>query len=220
MSDAKRTEALRQAQGNSSAGLHEWVADLVGTASGPLLDVGCGAGGLARVLAGRGFRELQGCDGWDYAKELAAVGAGFQLADLNRPLPYADRSFAAVLAVELVEHLENPRALLREIHRVLRPEGLAIVTTPNLESWTSLLSLGLRGYPSAFSDASYPAHITPILEIDLRRMFREAGFAEPRAAWSGSGRIPGTPWHWQPFGSRFGGKRLSDNFAVIARRGS
>ena len=142
----------------------------------------------------------------------------FKQADLNGALPYTDQSFAAVAAVELIEHLENPRRLIRESHRVLKPGGVALVTTPNLESFTSLISLVLRGYPSAFSEDNYPAHITPVLKIDLRRMFREAGFTNASTSWSGWGRIPGTPWHWQALSGRGGGRRVSDNYALWAAR--
>jgi 2-polyprenyl-3-methyl-5-hydroxy-6-metoxy-1,4-benzoquinol methylase len=221
--ETRQVQALAQAEGKSSARIYGWVGELLaqatGGARGPILDLGCGAGGLVRALASQGWREIQACDGFDYARELRALGATFCQADLNGTLPYADQSFAVVAAVELIEHLENPRRLIREIHRVLRPGGIAVVTTPNLESFTSLLSLVLRGYPSAFSDGNYPAHITPVLEIDLRRMFREAGFVSPRASWSGWGRIPGTPWHWQALSGRGGGRRVSDNYALWAARG-
>ena len=48
--------------------------------------------------------------------------------------PEATGAFAVVLAVEIIEHLENPYHFMRELERVLAPEGIAIITTPNIES--------------------------------------------------------------------------------------
>src|SRR5260370_32500224 len=58
-------------------------------------------------------------------------------ADLNQTFPFEDATFDVAMAVEILEHLENPRSFLRELARVLKPGGRAIVSTPNL---TSLLS--------------------------------------------------------------------------------
>ncbi len=181
----------------------------------PLLDLGCGKGDFLALLASRGLRDLTGADAHEY--DGRANSFRFVKADLNSKLPFGDSSFATVTAVEVVEHLENPRAFLREAHRVLRPGGAIAVTTPNNESLTSLLSLAVRGRYSAFADRCYPAHITPLLEVDLRRIFAELGFADVKVGWSGVGRMPGVGLHWQriSFGA-LGGKRFSDNMLVTA----
>lgn len=63
--------------------------------------------------------------------------------DIERePLPYASGSFQGVLCCEVLEHLTtNPTAMLAEIHRVLKPNGWLIVTTPNVARLNSILAL-------------------------------------------------------------------------------
>ena len=105
--------------------------------NGPLrvLDAGCGNGRLLQGLAAPG-RELHGCD-W-IATAPAGVPMVYTSVDLNRDglTNYADGSFDLVTCSDVIEHLEAPGALLREIARVLRPDGLAVISFPN--SWNLL----------------------------------------------------------------------------------
>lgn len=96
-----------------------------------LLEIGCGGGLLSSTLAQ---------DGWDvvvgdlepeairYARNAGGVrGVRF---DADRPWPLADNRFGAVLMLDVLEHLEDDRAVLGEMERVLQPGGVAIVTVP------------------------------------------------------------------------------------------
>ena len=85
----------------------------------------------------------------------------------------ADGSADLVCAVEVIEHLENPRAFVRELVRLAKPGGFVIVTTPNQLSLLSKLTFILKNQFNAFQEAPglYPAHITALLEIDLIRIF-------------------------------------------------
>ncbi len=55
-------------------------------------------------------------------------------------LPFRDGSFDLVTANVVVEHIEDPRALLQEVHRVLRPGGIFLFHTPNLFSYATLVA--------------------------------------------------------------------------------
>jgi SAM-dependent methyltransferase len=140
--------------------------------------------------------------------------------DLSQSLPNREAEFDVVIAAEIIEHLENPRFTVREIFRVLKDGGWAIITTPNNESLRALLALVLRGHYVAFTDTSYPAHITALLRKDLTRIFREAGFSEPAFSFNGEGSVPGVPsLKWQ--GLSLGllrGLRFCDNIVAVAQK--
>src|SRR5262249_30737796 len=95
---------------------------------------------------------------------------------LNQPLAMRDGSVDVLLSVEVIEHLENPRAVARDWFRLLKPGGRLFFTTPNADSWRSLVTLAVKGQPQEFTDENYPAHITALIGTDLRRILVEAGF--------------------------------------------
>ena len=99
-----------------------------------VLDLGCGSGYGADVLA-REAREVLGIDiaddAIDYARQHYRVAnVRFERAScLDIPAP--DGSFDLVVAFEIIEHLTDWRAFLREVRRVLAPAGQFLVSTPN-----------------------------------------------------------------------------------------
>jgi len=180
-----------------------------------LLDIGCGNGAL-RSFVGNQIGRYVGADILRY--EDFPADAEFHPVDLDRlPIPLSDRFADAVVAVETIEHLENPRALMREMVRLCRPGGGVIVTTPNQLSLASKTFLLTRNQFQAFQKAPglYPAHITALLEIDLIRIAQECGLADCTIMYSNHGRIPLTRAHWP---AALGGRAFSDNLALIARR--
>src|SRR5262249_51531621 len=124
--------------------------------SGDLLDFGCGTGHLTVRLHQAGkYRSVTGADLFPRAASVPAAVKWIQ-GDLNDTLPVPAGSFDIVVAAEVIEHLENPRAMCREIFRVLRPGGTAVVSTPNNESWRALVALIARGHFVAFGSTAYP----------------------------------------------------------------
>jgi SAM-dependent methyltransferase len=77
------------------------------------------------------------------------------MSDLNAPLPIADGAADLVFLGEVVEHLFDPAALLRECRRVLTPGGALVITTPNLA--------GLQDRV-AFLFGQSPRHVDPLHE--------------------------------------------------------
>lgn len=98
------------------------------------LDVGCGTGGTTRFLAGGGRRSVVGCD---MATEALVFSARRGLLDLVQAgahrLPFRDRSFDVVLALDVLEHHADDRAVAGELARVVRAGGLVVVTVPAFE---------------------------------------------------------------------------------------
>lgn len=110
--------------------------DGISDPSRPLLDCGCGDARLLLLLQRKGWQRLYGCD-WklpengDTDPEYESIA--LSQCDLNAAglTPYADHSFATVICSEVLEHVENPARTLRDIARVMAPDGVLIVTVPN-----------------------------------------------------------------------------------------
>ena len=117
--------------------------------AGRLLDCGCGDGEFTARLARRArVSECYGIECVDRRVEEAAHrGIIVAKADLNEPLPYEDSFFDIVHANQVIEHLTNTDLFLREMKRVLRPEGYAILSTNNLASWHNVFALALGMQP-------------------------------------------------------------------------
>jgi 2-polyprenyl-3-methyl-5-hydroxy-6-metoxy-1,4-benzoquinol methylase len=189
---------------------------VVRPAGGTLLDVGCGVGRFWPTARAQ-FDRYIGCDVIRY--EGFPADAEFVQAELNTnqvPLPsgFAD----VVTAVETIEHLENPRAFARELVRLVKPGGWVVITTPNNLSILSKLTLVVKNQFNAFQDSSYPAHITALLERDLKRIAAECGLVDLRTAFSLRGRLPGTAWHFPRWACRCLPRALSDNILIMGHR--
>jgi len=115
-------------------------------AHGRLLDCGCGDGEFTVQVACRArVSEAYGIERVDHRiKEATDRGIIVTKGDLNDPLPYKSRFFNIVHADQIIEHLHNIDLFLKEIKRVLRPDGYAILSINNLASWHSRFSLALR----------------------------------------------------------------------------
>ncbi len=98
-----------------------------------VLDLGCGAGSFSAALHRHGYEVL----GTDIAENAIALArttypeASFELLGPDGLIPAPDQSFAAVWSSEVIEHVFDVDAYLREIHRVLEPNGLLVLTTPH-----------------------------------------------------------------------------------------
>jgi SAM-dependent methyltransferase len=74
-------------------------------------------------------------------------GIDVVMGDLDDGIPFPSESFDVVHANQVIEHVRRTDVLLREIRRVLRPDGVACISTNNLSSWHNVLSLGLGMQP-------------------------------------------------------------------------
>jgi 2-polyprenyl-3-methyl-5-hydroxy-6-metoxy-1,4-benzoquinol methylase len=156
---------------------------------GRLLDVAAGAGYTSARLRSMGF-DVVATD--INADQFQADGVEHVSADLNRGFPFTDGAFGAVVALEIIEHLENPKLFLRELRRVLQPGGRAVLSTPNILCLRSRLRFLFRGEFHLFYDVEKRikdpfhehamGHITPIPSWLLGHFCREAGF-ELRRFW-------------------------------------
>lgn len=144
-----------------------------------VLDVGCGAG-VEVVRFARAGARVTGVDIAKSAIDLATANVTQQRLDARlevadgEQLPFPDASFDLVFAHGVVQYTGDDAAMMREIHRVLRPGGLAIVQGYNRNSWLNLLSKVMKT-PLEHEDA-------PVLkrysEAEFRKLMR--GFPDVR----------------------------------------
>ncbi len=183
---------------------------------GHILDFGAGQGEFTRELINKFEFSVHAVD----LMFTQVKNANWYVQDLNRALQFKDNQFDAVTAIEVIEHLENPRRVVRELFRVLKPGGWCVLTTPNNESWRAILSYIFRGHFVSFTDSSYPAHITALNCMDLMRIFKEAGFEKPYLSFTNHGVLPKwTHKTWQEVsGGKLTGLRYSDNLIIAAQK--
>lgn len=93
-------------------------------AGASVLDVGARDGGLKAFLPA-GIRY----QGVDIAPEFA--GPDVLIQDVSKGLPFADGTFDHAFMLEVLEHVPNPFAMLTELHRVLAPGGVLVLSVPN-----------------------------------------------------------------------------------------
>lgn len=145
----------RLSLGMSSDFLHQRAAQVVfeclrglcvADAMFSILDVGCGKGGLRAAIEEKCKGHLKryvGIDSIRYDEPMQ--GIEFIQVDLNsEKMPFQNGIFDVVISVETIEHLENPRALVREMRRLCKPGGWVILTTPNQLSLLSKMTLLLK----------------------------------------------------------------------------
>ena len=181
-----------------------------------VVDVGCGAGDLYPVVRAR-FAEYIGVDVVRY--DNFPPEARFCRFDLDSgQIPLAEGSADVVVAVEVIEHLENPRDFARQLVRLVKPGGWVIITTPNQLSVLSLLTLLVKHRFQAFQDVHYPTHLTALLEIDLRRIAAECRLGQVEIEYSLQSRLPGTAQPYPRWLSRRFPRALSENVLLIGRK--
>lgn len=141
---------------------------------GRLLDVGCGTGDFLLEARGRGWD----VSGVEMSPDAVRVARGRGLAvtvGTLRDARLPEAAFDCVVLLDVIEHLTDPLAEMREIRRVLRPGGIVVVETPN---WRSLYRRLLRHRWAALQPR---IHLLYFDESTLRRALLEAGF-EPLEA--------------------------------------
>jgi SAM-dependent methyltransferase len=93
-------------------------------------DVGCGVGTSTRLLREAGFDAV----GTDTSERFLPDEPGFFAADFAQRTDIPDGAYDATGAVNVIEHVADPRAFLDELVRVVRPGGLVVICSPNLTS--------------------------------------------------------------------------------------
>ena len=141
-----------------------------------VIDAGCGTGELSENLYNRGF-DVTALDlGFESIKRAYSklrkknIDFPFVQGDFYR-LPYEEGSFDAVVASEVIEHLENPGDALKEAARIIRQGGYIIVSTPYRENLRFTLCIHCN------KKTPVNAHLHSFDEKIMETMLGEAGFS-------------------------------------------
>lgn len=145
-----------------------------------LLDIGCGDGTLG-YFAKEKYKEVYGVDIVEGALEIARKrGLTTIRVNLNEEkLPFDEQFFDTVTCLDVIEHIFDPRNLIKEISRVLKTEGIAIISSPNTRHLSRVLSLLVKGrFPKTSGDEEgYDGgHIHYFTYKDLEALLEQNGF--------------------------------------------
>lgn len=145
----------------------EWITR--STKPGRILDVGCGTGANLEMLS-----EFGEAEGIDVSKEALAFCRERGLKKVREGeaerLPFPDNSFDLVTGLDVIEHLDHDQAGLKEMHRVLRPNGRALLFVPAF--------MFLWGVQDEVSH-----HRRRYTLAEIKRLVQEAGFEIERATY-------------------------------------
>jgi SAM-dependent methyltransferase len=139
-----------------------------------LLDVGCGSGTLLALLKRRGFR----VSGVDFSAEASTIAKSENDVDVAvgslEGVHFPDRSFDVVTLFHVMEHVANPRQVLSEVSRILRPEGVVILQVPNIESWQ------FKIFGSKWYGLDIPRHVIDYSRNSMLKLLSDSGFVPTR----------------------------------------
>jgi 2-polyprenyl-3-methyl-5-hydroxy-6-metoxy-1,4-benzoquinol methylase len=158
----------------TNSGLHEYVDRQVlakyARAGSKAADLGSGPGAMAERLRSLGYDVI--------AADRSATGFEANVphvtVDFNQ-LDFASQlgvhAFLVITAIEVIEHVESPIGFLRNIACLLAPGGIAVVTTPNVDSLPARLRFLMAGKIRTMDEFGEPTHISPIFFDLLQRQF-------------------------------------------------
>lgn len=142
---------------------------------GVILDLGAGQGAFTGRLHNLGYQVL--ALGVSPRQYLAS--SPYIICDLDAGIPVGSGMVQGVIAIEVVEHLENAYQLIRDSARCLVPGGWIILSTPNTLSLASRISFLIRGYPIYFGAHEYDTngHISAVSLLDIERIADRCGLS-------------------------------------------
>ena len=112
----------------------EYLGEMIERSKGKVLDLGCGFGDILEDLT------RKGCDAFGVETNPVAVEACLEKGlkvyyGTLEGAHFENESFDTVILCHVIEHLPYPQAALKEIRRILKPEGLALIYCPNADSY-------------------------------------------------------------------------------------
>ena len=149
---------------------------------GMIAELGCGYGHFSRIASKIGFKTI------GVEINTRKINKRIQpiiRANLNNTLPLKNGVFECLVAIEVIEHLENPWYFLREIKRILKNNGIAIFTFPNFTDFTSRIRFFFKTEFSFFiKKIPEDGHISLITYWLFKFMAKKEDFKRLNSIWS------------------------------------
>jgi len=157
--------------------LHELCMDQIKALNLPndarVLDLGAGEGAFTQRLLDAGGLHVNAAE---MEPGRFRLNVPCQTIDLNQDFHHKwDQKFDLVVAIEILEHLHDPRHFIRNCLQTLTPNGYLLLTSPNTESWLSRIRFLRDGHFLWFDETDYDfyGHLTPIFSWQIRQICRE-----------------------------------------------
>lgn len=159
------------------SGLHEFVGEsvlaMLAHPGVKAIDLGTGYGAMAERLQNMGCEVLAAdlcSDGFE--AKVSHIVINFDQPDFATSLGV--NSFDIVTAIEVIEHVESPIGFLRNVRRLLSPNGVAVLTTPNVDCLPARVKHLFYGTLRCMDEQGEPTHISPIFFDLFKRKFLPA----------------------------------------------
>ena len=137
-----------------------------------VLDIGCKHAYLCDILIERGLHcNYYGIDiSEKVINSVKDKNGSFQVCDVMNALPFEKEQFDYVFCLELLEHVENPIFLLKEVHRILTRKGTLLLSVPNPYNWMTILA-------NIMKLSGREGHIHSFTFRDLETLLKFTGFS-------------------------------------------
>lgn len=173
--DSHGIESWRKLMAQVFAKSSRLIQEVIPT-PGRLLDVGCGYGFFLEEMAQRGW-QVEGIEISDTGLSFAREQLGLNVSD--RPLPrpdWQDNCYDVITLFYVIEHLQNPLAVLREAHRLLRTGGLLLLRWPH----TAPIARVLRPWVKQMKLYQAPSHLFDFSPVTIYKILDQLDFREIR----------------------------------------
>ncbi len=154
------------------------IFELLKGKSGNLLDVGCSSGEFMHFAQMKGFKAY----GVELNKRTADVAVAHGLAVFNGFLgdaKYQNEFFDVIFLGDIIEHVNSPDSLIAECSRILKKEGMIIISTPNLDcAWSGVTLRLYRVFGIPWSSVTPPYHLFQFSFRNLNRFMKTRNFVQ------------------------------------------
>lgn len=159
MKQKHKSESLYTYEGvpiHAAKGLHERAIEVIQNrcqGRGKVLDLGCGSGAFTKRLQTIGFETTS----VDLSLDTFALNSECYEIDLNSNFSerFANREFDVIVALEVIEHLENPLHFLRQLKLISNNETVILTSFPNIYLYSSVYTFFKNGSFANWSPSLY-----------------------------------------------------------------